>query len=450
MAERTHGKNGMRDLLLITFHFPPSDAIGAMRARGLAKYLGEFGWNVTVLTPEHPLRLDAPHVVETGYRDVIGEWKRRIGLRPEGGLQAQLGTRRESTVAAPDKLTRMLQAAKSLLTFPDEKRGWISPARLRLSELRRTHTFDAVLSTAHPISAHAIGAVAKREFQCSWIADFRDLWVQNSNNPNPAFLRPLERWIERRILQHADSLVTVSEPLAATLRHGYPRKRVDTILNGFDPEDFALPQPQPESEFTIVYAGQLYEGKRDPSPLLRAIAELKRRSLLQLGEIRLRFYGPPETWVVHTASRLGIGEIVSFEGVVPRRVAIARQRRAHVLLSVGWNGADSAGVYTGKIFEYLASGRPILHIGGDPGVLTELLRKTQAGVHPGSDEELSGWLLERIREWRTTGGVTYAGKAEEISAYSQYRMAEEFSVLLNQLACRTQADVAPASMAKAG
>jgi hypothetical protein len=39
------------------------------------------------------------------------------------------------------------------------------------------------------------------------------------------------------------------------------------------------------------------------------------------------------------------------------------------------------GVYTGKIFEYLAAQRPILAIGGSKGVVKELLDDTNAGVY---------------------------------------------------------------------
>ncbi|MDZ7795650.1 MAG: hypothetical protein U5N56_00770 [Candidatus Marinimicrobia bacterium] len=50
-----------------------------------------------------------------------------------------------------------------------------------------------------------------------------------------------------------------------------------------------------------------------------------------------------------------------------------------LLLMIG-SYENSKGVYTGKIFEYIYSGVPILAIAPKDGVASELIKKTRTGI----------------------------------------------------------------------
>src|ERR1700760_300566 len=47
-------RNSGRNLLLITYSFPPFGGVGVHRALSLARYLPQLGWNVHVLTAKNP------------------------------------------------------------------------------------------------------------------------------------------------------------------------------------------------------------------------------------------------------------------------------------------------------------------------------------------------------------------------------------------------------------
>jgi glycosyltransferase involved in cell wall biosynthesis len=422
----------MKRVLLIAYAYPPCAEIGAVRPAGLAKYLPRFGWEPTVLTVKLPgIRPAWAPVVETADEDVLQTWKGRFGLDSGRSVHEQLGLplaqKRDSRLVH----TKILFMMRYLLTFPDSKKGWIPFATQALEQINKARV-DAILTTSPPVSAHLVGRQAKQMFGCPWIADLRDLWSQNLAQGN-GLVRRLERPVERRTLRDADALVTVSEPWVDRLRKCYPDKPVFCITNGFDADNFPPQSPQLTKTLTITYAGRLYEGKRDPTPLLAAIQELIRDGVISPEVIRVCFYGPIEPWLLALVRSLGLEGVVEVAGTVSRDEALRRQRESQVLLMLCWSDARETGQHTGKIFEYLGARRPILAIGGGRGVVTDLLEQTRAGVHPRSKEELKAVLRTWYAEYCQTGSVSYQGEERELDLYTHEQMASQFAEVLEQI-----------------
>jgi hypothetical protein len=116
----------------------------------------------------------------------------------------------------------------------------------------------------------------------------------------------------------------------------------------------------------MAYAGQLYEGKRDPNPLLEVLRDLFREPVLR----------PCELWLPTLVSRYGLEEVVELNDVVGRGEALHREMEPQILLLLGWSDAKETGQHTGKLFGYLGAGRPILPVGRSRGVLADVLDKT--------------------------------------------------------------------------
>jgi glycosyltransferase involved in cell wall biosynthesis len=435
----------MRRVLLIAFFYPPDEAVGSVRPAALAKYLPRFGWEAVVLTPKRQGVLrESKHVIETEYRDVLGDWKARLGLDQERGVHEQFGLPLTKKRGSALPHTRLLEFVKYFLTYPDPYKGWIPCALEALQEIRRRPDLDiaAIVTTGPPISCHLIGRQARKILGCPWVADFRDLWTQNLGDRS---FRRLQVGLEKRTLKDADVLVTVSEPWGSRLQQRYPDKKICTITNGFDPDDYCSPPPALTREFSITYTGQLYQGQRDPTVLFEVLRDLVDEKVMSPEDVRVRFYGPIEHWVTTLLRQYRLEEVVEIHGIVTRKEALQRQAESQILLLLGWADPRETGQHSGKLFEYLGAARPILAVGGSRGVLTETLKETHAGTHALSKEEVRNFLVASYREFKTKGYVPYYGDDAAIGRYTHFQMARQFAEVLNLVSRRSRPSVGSAA-----
>jgi hypothetical protein len=390
-------------ILIVSYYFPPYNASGAIRVGKTARYLIEFGHEVRVIAAGNPplqrsLRLEIPEK-----QVIYTHW---VNINAPAGLA--IGGKNKVTeegfaryAAHPGLLSKLGLLYKSILNFPDGKVGWIpfaSGAGLRLCRQWRP---DVIYASGMPFSSFVISAHLAARLHVPWTAEFRDLYVDDHYYPYPHWRRRLDAWIEQRVIQKAAGAVTVSEPLAEVLRRKYD-KPTAVILNGFAPEDFPSDLQVPRQSsigLRIVYTGTLtglmYEVRRDPSPLFKAIRLLG----VSGGHVRVVYYGRDGGIFRELAKKEGVDHHVDVRGLVPNTEALKAQMEADVLLLLLWNSPEEKGVYTGKLFEYLGARRPILAIGPPDNVATALIQSRGAGAVLFEPREiavqLSSWLSQK-------------------------------------------------------
>jgi len=422
----------MKSVLIITYSFPPMPDIGGIRLYGLAEYLPEYGWNPIILTPVLPGEPDSRfRVIQTPYDDVVGLWKKRMGLNTKKSLNAQFGVSRAKNQLSI--IDRLVYLPHEIITYPDPMRGWYTHAVQAGDKLFQSEQIDAILSSSYPVTCHLIAKTLAEKYQIPWIADLRDLWTQNPYSNHCAPRRLAERNLELRTLGKASALVTVSEPLAGDLSRLHAHKPVYVITNGFDPEDAHFDHPKLTDKFTITYTGVLYDGKRDPSMLFEALKNLISDGVIDPGRVEVRFFGSQDPWLSDEIKNANLDDIVKVFGFVPRDQALQRQRESQLLLLLLWNNPKEKGVYTGKVFEYLAAGRPIIALGGpEESVVKDLLNETQAGYYISSLEDLEVVLSKCYSEYMKTGAILPTEESA-ISKYSHLEMAKKFADLLDKV-----------------
>src|SRR5438034_574711 len=283
----------MKKLLLITYHYPPSAAVGAIRPSKCVRYLPELGWQPIVLTVStqtatgdstgetadiyrarewpHPLKAYATFKMRQAQRRgtaerLIAEWNLQHGSANEGPPET--------------KVARLKEVALSLLNLPDQETGWLIPTILRGLWLTRQKGITHVLTTGPPFSCHLAGLALKQVAHIKWVADFRDPWLLNNQPPiyRNYIRRGLERRLIRSVMKRADLVVSVTAQSTEYIRKEHPKLDSDkfvTITNGFDPEDFrGMGQLAPPKDPIIFsYVGTFYYG-RTPRPFLRALKNL--------------------------------------------------------------------------------------------------------------------------------------------------------------------------------
>lgn len=413
-------------VLLISPYFPPYNAIGAVRTGKLAKYLTARGHEVRVIAA------DTPELSRTLPLEVPEENVRRCANIAPDALVMRYAHRRRAPERAGETASRpasgglkkfLIDAYYAFVCIPDRFFGWLPAARLASRRVVAEFEPDIVYASAQPYSALLVGRSAARRAGAPFVAEFRDLWSDNHYLKLPRWRAHIDHWLEAGVCRDAAALVTVSEPLAETLaaRHGRP---TEVVYNGFDPEDLVEGAYSPKETFEIVYTGIIYPGRRDPTPLFRVL----RRLGDEAAHVRVRFFGRRLDTVREIAEREGVGHLVSIEGEIPYREALARQAAADALLLLLWDTPEERGVLTGKLFEYLASRRPVLLIGGGDGVAAQLVREREAGHAVSTDEGLEAqmrlWLSQHAR-----GGVPYLPETVGLG----FSREEQFARLTDRL-----------------
>jgi glycosyltransferase involved in cell wall biosynthesis len=228
----------------------------------------------------------------------------------------------------------------------------------------------------------------------------------------------------------ADRVITVSEGLAETLKT-MTSAPVTVIPNGFDSSLLPAELPPPSRIFTILYAGTLVPVRQDPRPVFQALAICLNRGLIPRGEVEIIFLGTkPETLNLYLKD--GFEHLpIRVVGRERHKQALALQTQASVLLVLAH--ASEKGIMTGKIFDYLAAGRPILAVPDDRDTTATLLRSTGAGVAKTEVESIAQQLSDWHREWRLNPFFNLARNKAAISKYSRFVQAGDLAQELNRL-----------------
>ena len=288
-----------------------------------------------------------------------------------------------------------------------------------------------MVTSSAPYSAHLVGLKLQRRFGIPWVADFRDEWTTNPYIRYPsAWHRRLSERLEQQVLRSADRVVCVSEPwlgrLAARVPD-QPRGKFHTLPNGFDADHFREPAPRPD-RFRVVYTGAFY-GLRSPAVFLEALGRVVERRSIPREELEVVFIG-------HTGHTNGLSRLPDCDVRVieqqPYGVALEYLRRAAVLLLV-IPPEGGAGNHTGKLFNYLASGRPILALAPQPNVAADLVVGTRSGrvVSPSDPAGVADALEGLYREWKS--GRHPSQDRERIAAYEARPQAADWARLLGEL-----------------
>ena len=403
-------------ILFVTHFFPPYNSIGAVRAGKTAKYLRQAGHEVRVLTTaDQPLQaslpLDIPEadVIYTPWLNVNRPVELALGGR--GRVAARGYTTGSGT---PPLIKRLGLFYKHLTNLPDGQIGWYPYAVAAGRRLVRDWRPDVIYASAMPVTSLLVAQAIASKSGIPWVAELRDLWLDNPYLDLPAWRRRIERRLEEKVMRSARGLVTISDPLAETLRTRFPVP-VEVVTNGFDPEDYPVgARPADDGVVRIVYTGMIYEGRRDPSPLFQAVADLGEAAR----QVRIAFYGRYLGVVEPLAERYGIRDRVELHDPIPHREALRIQAEADVLLLLLWNDPKEKGSFTGKLFEYLGARRPILAIGPTDNVASALIVERGAGVVETRPE----LLVEHLRAWiglKQAGQIIPAPPAEATTGFSR-------------------------------
>jgi len=406
-----------RRVLVLAYFFPPLGGAGVQRTLKFVRYLDPLGWDATVVTtrsrdyPAHDQSLlqEVPasaHVVRTAAVP-LGRW---LGI-----LFHRLHLRR----------------LRAWVTWPDGGLGWAPFALLASLRAIRRDRPDVLYSTSAPYAGHLVALLLARITGLPWVADFRDEWAANVHLADqPRTLAALTVRAESAVTGRARRVVVAADYFRlAGLPTGDPRRT--EIVNGVDEADLPDPSPRrPAERFVLAHVGTIYD-TLDPTPALRALALLVERGAIERDRVEVRLVG--SVWQPGFAPPSGIN--VELTGYVEHRRAVAEMWSATALLLYR---PSSSLAPSGKLFEYLASGRPVLCLAHPDNLASRLVREWDAGivVDPQEEAGIEEAILTLWQRWED-GGLPDQEEVRRrtLERYSRRANAERLARVLED-ACR--------------
>jgi glycosyltransferase involved in cell wall biosynthesis len=366
-----------------------------------ARYLPEYGWQPTVLSGP----CNGPRIPPADGIDRIGAtgW----APPPADGPSSQRRTWRDVVRAhlVPDHFIRWVPQAIR------QGMAWLSQ-----------HPGAPIVSSGPYHSCHLVALALQRRTGARWIADFRDPWAANPIvAPFPGPLQRLNEFLERTVLRAADRVVVVSPADRRVFSPSVPDERLILLPNGFDPADYQAPPPfEPQPELVLRHFGSLF-GHQEAGGNNRRIHSLLRAIEALSGDgrpCRLELYGQDR--LDHPAVRT--------LPPLPHAEAVALMHRTEVLLLVP--GASYA--LPGKLYEYAATGRPILSLGDPDGESARWIADHGAGMTVGQDD-VAG-LVATLQAWRVMAMVPPTGLSpQHLAAHDRRLGAGRLADLLDGL-----------------
>jgi glycosyltransferase involved in cell wall biosynthesis len=376
-----------RRVLFIAYLFAPIVNSGTQRPLKFAKYLPSLGWDPVIITAarvgDYPIDPRLLNDIPAGAQvhrvpmlnDRIGEFAGTLGLG--------VVNRERIAQGISWRLRKRWQ-------HPDIYALWRPTARRTAMRLYRDIGFDAIYATGYPWTSLLIGMDLSMMTGRPLIADFRDPWAADDYEGRTAGRHDDDARLEHDVVRQAASVVCVSATMTAQMMAAHPdvpARKFVTIPNGFDPADVRAAPAWPHLRFRIVYTGVWKPGYGLDAlyDVIGQIARANPRALANVEVIAAGFEPGP-------AHRRGLSEHIDEIGVLSHNDAVALMRSADILFLQNAQGASQQHRLPGKMFEYLATGRPVLAVTDPDGEAGRLIHRVGGGVVVSPDDR------DRLRE----------------------------------------------------
>jgi len=417
----------MKKALIITYYWPPSGGAGVQRWLKFVKYFREFGWEPIVYTPENPespdldpsLEKDIPQGTQV-IRQPIWEpytfYKRFLGQKKEDKIQAAFLSEKKK-----NPFTEKIAVwVRGNLFIPDARKFFIKPSVRFLLKFLEKHPVDLVISTGPPHSMHLIALKLAEITSLPWLADFRDPWTGIDFYKDlrlTSWADAKHHQLETEVLKKASTVTVISPSMADEFRVIFHRD-YEVITNGFDETNGTnISLLSMDRRFSIAHIGTLTPS-RNPVALWKALNELVNENDDFRKDLEIKLVGKVDHMVISSLESHGLKEYIKRQDYLPHGKVLHVQQSSQVLLLLINNTPNAKSIMTGKLFEYLASKRPVICIGPVDGDAASILHQTNGGRISGFEDNPSAKLniLEYYRLFKQ-GKLTVDSK--EIEKFSR-------------------------------
>ncbi|MFW6018963.1 MAG: glycosyltransferase family 4 protein [Bacteroidales bacterium] len=425
-------------ILIITYYWPPSGGSGVLRWVKMTKYLYELGYEPVIYTADNA---DYPVIDESIADDLPDSLEviRQQIWEPYDLYRKFTGKAKEekfnqggftSATAGNQKKENLALWIRSNFFIPDARRFWVKPSVSYLKQYLMNNPVDYIITTGPPHSLHLIGMKLKKIMNIPWIADFRDPWTKIYYYPELPLIQPadaLHHHLEKKVLKNADSVITVGKTIATELEQ-ISKRYVKVVHNGYDHAEMPEIKPPNNEKFRIIHTGNISRSKNQPF-FWKVLSYFLDKNPGMEEDLEIVLAGTLDYKVDEDLQNYDLEKFVTRTGYLPHHETLELQQTASLLLLMISDTAHSKGVLTGKLFEYLASEKPVIAIAPENSDLADIIRDCKAGeiVGFGDKRKLTNVLsfyYEQFQQKKLESTTTQYEK------FSRIELTKKFSEIL--------------------
>jgi len=377
----------MKRIAIVVPYFPPSGLTCVHRARFLASYLKDFGWEPVIIT------VDPNFYKENADTELL------------------------KFLPADLKIIRTKALGKSFFIGDISIRCFYWHWQ-KLRRLAKNKEIDFVFISLFPAYSTLLGRLIYREFKIPYAIDYQDPWVMYHKRKDPLFSKAwfstgLARILEPVAVRKASLLVSVADSyLRGVISRNSCLRDVPRLIVpiGFDAADFLaadksgkaayLFKPR-NNDFRFVYAGaMLPQGFVVLEAFLKSLVRLRESGNQTFKRIKVYFIGTGKSSndkegynVRPMAEKYGLYGSTIYE--CPQRISysdvLVHLKASDAILVLG---STEEHYSPSKIFPAVFSGKPILAILHEKSPVLGLLRESNVGrsLSFSTDTELSSLI----------------------------------------------------------
>lgn len=418
-------------ILIISRCFPPDTSIGGVRPFMFAKYLMRFGHNVTVLNSGLIFaKEDNSYYEQLQRMRIISVYKRKPSLQKPAQAQKKK--------VLPKFLQSLYMSLREPAIILREKKCFndlFKEYKFIIDKLKGEN-FDIVFSTYSPIADIYAGEYASKVFKCKWIMDFRDALVQPNTRSwlwNACYTNT-----QRHAVRMSDVCTTVSNGVGSMLSEGIKHANVVTLYNGYDAKDYET-VVETENSLSFCYTGNIYGERMEALRMLfKAIRILSDSGQIALKNICFNYAGSQKQELLSVMNQYGLEATLRDHGYLTVLDSEILQRQSDIFVVLSWNHRKERGILTGKFFEGVRAGKPMLVavVGEEPNSeLAELNKEYRYGFcfeESSSEpmmEELCDWIKKKYDEKMSSGSIFYKQDVRLTEKFKYENLTKELETL---------------------
>ncbi|MCJ7552721.1 MAG: glycosyltransferase [Ignavibacteriaceae bacterium] len=419
----------MKQLLFITYFWPPSGKATLHWPLKIIKYLPDNNWQPIVLTADEDTFTQKDFslledidpklkVFKSKTYEPFNFYKKFIGKKPEEKLIAS------ETISLENKsLTHRISIwIRMNLFIPDSRIGWYLSAVKTGEKIISNNKIDAIVTIGPPHSTHLIGKKLSRKFNIPFIPVFIDPWVDiiyYKGFKRSRLTLKIDNKLEKSVLEQSSHTVFVTESMKEDYinKHHFIKDKSSVLYWGYNEDDFANLKSTRTNmgEKVLVHAGNIFD-YQNPENLWKVI-----RSRIDGGEkFRIKFLGTIAPLIRKSIEQNGLTDITEYIGFLPYKEMLRELLNTDYLLVC----ATEKRHVPGKLFEYLRTGKPIIAFGQDNEEVENILKEANAGMLFKYDDDVNIFFESADQ---------FNSDINRIRKFNREMITQQFSNILNRI-----------------